>query len=460
EEKRVDNREKAMLLFTFQLLLDKGYVDTAASLASEFSLSLDQYTICENIDLNSIFIDFEAYYNMRFQRYPQYFKKISAGGATVGESLLMKLSKKNGGRNNTGSSRLRRGGPMADGDLLSANSSEPLELNISNNVNPRCCNNEKLLKPISGLEFGNDEMRYFADIIQREIVVQDLETKWDDIIGLENAKMILMESMVYRNEFTEFFGDALPPWKGLLLYGPVGTGKTMLARAVASECGTTFFNISTACLVSKWRGDSEKMMKVLFDLARYHAPSTIFFDEFDALASNRDTSSESDASRRLKSELLQQMDGLLTNCESQPPVFILAATNLPWELDPAVVRRLEKRVYIPVPNTQERAGILKHHFAKTAQGVARNSKGKNSIVCNLDFEAVANATVGYSGSDLQHVVKEAVVLKFRETFQDKSKLRKLIIDSQDVARALKNVSSTVKAEQDKKFKNLESSFTT
>ncbi len=200
--------------------------------------------------------------------------------------------------------------------------------NNSNANNDENDSSDKLMKPLAGYIGYNSEWRELAQTISRDIYMQNPNVKWDDIIGLESAKRTIKEAVVYPIKYPLLFTGILSPWKGLLLYGPPGTGKTLLAKAVATECETTFFNISASSIVSKWRGDSEKLVRVLFEMARFYAPSTIFIDELESIMSIRSSSgSEHEGSRRMKTELLVQMDGL---AKSDDLVFLLAASNIPW----------------------------------------------------------------------------------------------------------------------------------
>ncbi|KAI8000480.1 Katanin p60 ATPase-containing subunit A-like 2 [Camellia lanceoleosa] len=246
--------------------------------------------------------------------------------------------------------------------------------------------------------FESAEMRTLAESLSRDIIRGNPDVKWESIKGLENAKRLLKEAVVMPIKYPKYFTGLLSPWKGILLFGPPGTGKTMLAKAVASECKTTFFNISASSVVSKWRGDSEKLVKVLFELARHHAPSTIFLDEIDAIISQRgEGHSEHEASRRLKTELLIQMDGLMQTDEL---VFVLAATNLPWELDAAMLRRLEKRILVPLPEPEARRAMFEELLPLPPE---------EKLTCDLLVER----TEGYSGSDIRLVCKEAAMQPLR-----------------------------------------------
>lgn len=197
----------------------------------------------------------------------------------------------------------------------------------------------RVLPPLPEFAYSG-EMRDLGLSIQREIINSNPGVSFKDIIGLETAKRLMKEAVMLPLKYPQLFTGLLEPWKGILLFGPPGTGKTMLAKAVATQCRTTFFNISASTIVSKWRGDSEKLVKMLFELARYYQPSTIFIDEIDSVMSSRSQAGEHEASRRMKTELLIQLDGLIKGGDER--VFLLAASNLPWELDTALLRRLEK----------------------------------------------------------------------------------------------------------------------
>lgn len=210
-----------------------------------------------------------------------------------------------------------------------------------------------------------------AKQIFNEIVVQGDEVHWDDVAGLDIAKKALKEAVVYPFLRPDLFMGLREPARGMLLFGPPGTGKTMLARAVATESKSTFFAISASSLTSKWLGESEKLVRALFTLAKALAPSIIFVDEIDSLLSSRGGATEHESTRRVKTEFLIQWSDLQraaagkaqTDKEKQEGdasrVLVLAATNLPWAIDEAARRRFVRRQYIPLPEGQVRATQLR-----------------------------------------------------------------------------------------------------
>lgn len=202
--------------------------------------------------------------------------------------------------------------------------------------------------------------------ILNDIVVRGDEVHWDDIAGLEVAKKALKETVVYPFLRPDLFMGLREPARGMLLFGPPGTGKTMLARAVATESKSTFFSVSASSLTSKWHGESEKLVRALFGLAKALAPSIIFVDEIDSLLSARSSNTEHEASRRSKTEFLVQWSDLQRaaagreqSCKDRKGddasrVLVLAATNLPWDIDEAARRRFVRRQYIPLPEEHVR----------------------------------------------------------------------------------------------------------
>lgn len=200
-----------------------------------------------------------------------------------------------------------------------------------------------------------------AKQILNEIVVKGDEVHWEDVAGLGAAKKALKEAVVYPFLRPDLFMGLREPARGMLLFGPPGTGKTMLARAVATESKSTFFAISASSLTSKWHGESEKLVRALFALAKALAPSIIFVDEIDSLLSARSGSSEHEASRRSKTEFLIQWSDLqraaagnVATVGDASRVLVLAATNCPWDIDDAARRRFVRRQYIPLPESETR----------------------------------------------------------------------------------------------------------
>ncbi|KAL1746770.1 P-loop containing nucleoside triphosphate hydrolase protein [Schizophyllum fasciatum] len=231
------------------------------------------------------------------------------------------------------------------------------------------------------------------------ILTETPNVRWDDVAGLDGAKAALKEAVILPIKFPHLFTGKRTPWRGILLYGPPGTGKSYLAKAVATEARSTFFSVSSSDLVSKWQGDSERLVKQLFQLARESKPAIIFIDEIDSLAGSRNEG-ESEGSRRIKTEFLVQMNGV---GHDDTGVLVLGATNIPWQLDNAIKRRFEKRIYIPLPGPEARRQMFQLNVGTTP--------------CQLtaaDYRLLADKTDGYSGSDISIVVRDALMQPVRK----------------------------------------------
>ncbi|XP_053603489.1 katanin p60 ATPase-containing subunit A1-like isoform X2 [Plodia interpunctella] len=256
---------------------------------------------------------------------------------------------------------------------------------------------------------------HLVETLERDILQKNPDVRWKDVVGLEDAKAVLQEAVVLPLVMPDYFKGIRRPWKGVLLTGPPGTGKTLLARAVATECRTTFFNVSSATLTSKYRGDSEKLVRLLFDMASFYAPSTIFIDEVDSLCAMRGADSEHEASRRFKAELLIQMDGLAAAFNQDKIIMVLAATNHPWDIDEAFRRRFEKRIYIGLPDEGIREKLLKLCLREVV------------LAPDVDLVELATKLDGYSGSDICNLCRDASMMTMRRKIAGKTpeQIRKL-----------------------------------
>ncbi|XP_004921807.1 spastin isoform X2 [Bombyx mori] len=274
-----------------------------------------------------------------------------------------------------------------------------------------------------------------VQLILDEIVEGGPKVNWDDIAGQEAAKQALQEMVVLPSLRPELFTGLRSPARGLLLFGPPGNGKTLLARCVAAECSATFFSISAASLTSKYVGEGEKMVRALFQVARELQPSIIFVDEVDSLLCER-SSGEHEASRRLKTEFLVEFDGL--PAAGADRLIVMAATNRPQELDEAALRRFPKRVYVSLPDARVRAALVRGVLAR---GAAQTELADDELV------RLAALTDGYSGSDLTALCRDAALGPIRELDPEEVKCLDLSlvrsITFQDFLDSLKRIRPSV-----------------
>ena len=306
------------------------------------------------------------------------------------------------------------------------------------------------------------------EMVEREVVDMNPNVSFDDIAELETAKRALTEAVVLPLLMPDFFVGLRRPWKGVLLYGPPGTGKTLLAKALATQGKTTFFNVSPTTFASKWKGESEKLVRILFEMARFYAPSTIFIDEVDSVGTKR-TDGENEASKKVLAEMLVQMDGIselnsgkkenndINGTEEIKPKFVmvLGATNMPWDLDDALRRRFEKRIYIPLPNKVGREQMFHINF-----------KGIN-LSNDVNIDTLVQKTEGYSGHDISSVCREASLMNMRKKLMNENGTMDILqmannkenflsdleapVSQNDILIAIKNISKSVSSNDVKKF---------
>ncbi len=254
-------------------------------------------------------------------------------------------------------------------------------------------------KPVSVDSEADKSEDEIEAAIEETIIGEKPNVAWNDVAGLVAAKSALREAIILPMVRPDLFKGARKPWKGIMLFGPPGCGKTLIAKAVATECDATFFNVSAAAIISKWLGESEKLVRELFEAAKEKMPSLVFIDEVDSIATER-AAGEHDALRRVKTQLMQAMDGVTSKAEDR--IVVLGATNIPWEIDAAFRRRFEKRIYVPLPDLEARQAIFKIH----TKGVEHAPE--------VNFEELAMLSEGYSGADIALICREAIMMPVRE----------------------------------------------
>jgi len=305
------------------------------------------------------------------------------------------------------------------------------------------------------LQVGKEDMlaamRMVEPTAMREVLIEVPHVSWDRVGGLDDVKQELMEVVEWPFRYREAFDELrLEPPKGVLLYGAPGTGKTLLARAVASECQANFISIKGPELMSKWVGESERAVREVFRKARQSAPAIVFFDELDSIAPCRSASSQSHVSERVVSQLLTEIDGI----EDMKDVVVMAATNRPDLIEASLLRagRIERLVYVPPPASEDRKEIFSIYLmGKPVEGI--------------DVEALSERTEGYTGADIKAVCRDATMGALRQvlsTSPSPDELKSLVgsmrITMEHMQDALAKLPPTLSREQLSHFEQVSVKF--
>jgi transitional endoplasmic reticulum ATPase len=331
----------------------------------------------------------------------------------------------------------------------------------------------------------------------REVLVEVPKVTWNDVGGLEHAKQELREAIEWPLKYPDLYrATGIKPPKGILLYGPPGTGKTLLAKAVANEANANFISVKGPELLSKWVGESERHVREMFRKAKQVAPCILFFDEIDALAPRRGLGADTHVTERVVSQLLTELDGI----EELKDVFVIAATNRPDMIDPALLRpgRIERHIYIPPPDKEGRKEIFKIHlrgkplayddedvkkaverlkeelrdFKEKVKGVSDVDKLPDELRRKLEdkirdviCEWLAEKTDGYTGADIEAVCREAGMLAIREAVkpgmtkeESREVAKRIKIIKKHLEQALQKVKPSLTKDDLRKYEEIMETF--